>query len=552
MAYRGLTVTISLGQGGLRTDDSQSILQPTDLISATNVNFNSNLIEKDGGSTRFNTSAITDGIYGAFDWWPTQDINDRKLVVVGGDGKVYAIDNAGAETEITASGGAPATLSLTNRPFFLACGKEVAANNRKLFIFNGVDPVQIIDGTATIRTSLGSPPADWSGSNQPKAAFLHRGAVYAFGNVNRPHFIYRSSLTSHADFSTAAPVTQLYSVYPGEGDSLQASAIFRGKPLVMKSPWGLYALEDSDVDPANWYFARVSTEIGASSPHSVLEALNDILLKSPSDSVQSLSATLEFGDIKAGDVLSILNISQFIRDNTDAEPEFTQTLYYPENKTAYFTYRSAGGTTNDRMLGIRIDTKGSPRAFWITKDAPNCMCLRRDTDLILRPVYGSLDGYVYLMDQEDRNVNDVAYLGEFQTPHLDFGFVDARIAGQLGSKNKIYDYLEMRYYPQGNYSTYVDVYIDQEYSETLEFVQEADDLLADVAVAPDDFMLAESATDPDGSFLAGDAVKFLKRRLNGSGRTISFRVYNAGLNESFKIAELRAAFRASGQQEGRA
>jgi hypothetical protein len=61
--------------------------------------------------------------------------------------------------------------------------------------------------------------------------------------------------------------------------------------------------------------------------------------------------------------------------------------------------------------------------------------------------------------------------------------------------------------------------------------------------------LSEISTDPDGSLLSGDNVKFLRRKLRGQGRTISFRFYNAGLNENFKIASFTTGFRPGGQQE---
>jgi hypothetical protein len=438
-----------MGQGGLRTDDAPTVLKPTDLIVANNVNFHSNLIEKDSGSTRFNLTAIPSGALAAYDWWPTASITDRKLVVVGGDGKVYAINNAGTVTEIT---GGTNPLSITNQFFFIAAGREATTANRKLFIMNGIDPIQVISGTAGTKANLSSPNADWGASNQPRAAFSHRGAIFVFGVPSAPHTVYRSSFTNHEDFSTASPTTVRYSVYQGEGEVLMAAMVFRGKPFVYKSPAGLYALDDSATDPTTWFFVKTSGILGAASPNSVVEALNDVIAKTPTDALLSVAATQQFGDVTASNVLEIQNIAQFIRENTtpDGAPQ-TWGVYYSEKRTLYFNYRSTQGTSPDRLLGVRMETNGAPKATWITKDAPHCLALRKDTQLIPRPIYGSLDGYVYLMDQTSRNVNNVAYIGEFRTPDMDFGFYDARVAGQLEAKNKIYDFLELRYLPQGDY-----------------------------------------------------------------------------------------------------
>lgn len=539
-----------MGQGGLRTDDSQAVLRPTDLIVANNVNFHSSLIEKDSGSTRFNLTAITGGVLATYDWWPTTLLADRKLIVVGGDGKVYAVSNTGTVTEITASGGAPATLSIANEFFFLACGQEATTRDRLLMIMNGIDPIQVIHGTASTRADDNNPNGDWGASNQPRAGFAHRGGVFVFGVPSNPHVVYRSSLADHENFLSAPPTTQRYTVYQGEGEILTGSIVFRGKPFVYKQPCGMYAMDDSDADPANWFFSKFSNVLGAATPNAVVEALNDVIMKTSSDSALSMAATQQFGDVTASDILNIMNIAQFMRDSTNPAGEArTWAVYYSEKRTLYFTFQSSGGTTNDRLLSVRLETSGSPKAVLITKDRPRCLAMRKDTQLIPRPLYGSLDGYVYLMDQAARSVNGTSYVGEFQTPHMDFGFVDARVSGQLDSKNKIFDHLEMRYYPQGDYPIYVAVYIDQLYSETLVFNQEADDLLADTSVAANDFMLSDSDTDPDGSLLAGEDVKFLRRKLHGQGRTISFRPYNSGLNENFKIASLLVAFRAGGQQE---
>lgn len=543
-----------MGLAGLRTDDSQVVLDPTDLIVANNVNFHSSLIEKDSGSVRFNATAITGGIMAAYDWWPTNVITDRRLIVIGGDGLVYAVDNAGVVTTIGPSGSNQVTaMSPHNQIVMVAAGSESGGNPPKLFIFDGVNRPQVITSTGTVRVSLATPVSDWSGTNQPKGAILYKNSLYAWGNNNAPHQIYRSLASNHEDFGTTPT---LYSVYPGDGERITGMVSFRSHLFVYKKPAGVYYLLDDGLgDPSDVtqnFFTKVLSGFGLACPHGIIEALNDLLGKGPSDAISSLEAVQGFGNVKAGDTLEIMNIAQFVRDNTTAAgAEHTHAIYYSEKKTVYFTYQSAGGTVNDRMLSVRIDTRGAPKPAWITKDRPNILALRKDTNFIERPIYGSLDGYVYLMDQTVRSVNGNAFLGEFQTPNLDFGFVDARIAGQLGTKNKIYDFLEMRYYPQGNSNIYIDVYIDQEFTETLVFPQDADALLADVAVQPNDFMLSDSATDPGGSFLAGNDVKYLRRRMTGSGRTVSFRVYNAGNDESFKIASLAAGFRASGQQEGR-
>ena len=65
------------------------------------------------------------------------------------------------------------------------------------------------------------------------------------------------------------------------------------------------------------------------------------------------------------------------------------------------------------------------------------------------------------MDREDRLTGGSAYTGEFKTGHMDFKWMGEDIA----SKNKLYDFLEVEFIPQGTWDLYVDVYIDGTFSE---------------------------------------------------------------------------------------
>jgi hypothetical protein len=280
--------------------------------------------------------------------------------------------------------------------------------------------------------------------------------------------------------------------------------------------------------------------------------MNDVLVKSSTDSIYSILTVKEFGDIKAGDVLDILAIEHYLIDNTDKSGAIqTHSIFYEENKQAYFTYKSVLGTSNDRILMFKMEPGGKPKATYITKDAPNCLAIRKDTNGVPRPIYGSLDGYIYLMDQANYNVNGNSYIGEFQTPHMDMGFIQLK-SGSLSDMNKNFDFLSLKMAPLGDWNVYADIFIDGNLYETVTIPMTGDDVLADVNVfSPNDFMLAETPNDPQGSFLAGEELISVQVPLHGCGRTISIRIYNAGLDEGFKIATMFIGFRPSGQQAQR-
>lgn len=544
MAFTGIVQPIPLGQGGIHTDDSPNTIPATDLILANNVTMHNNYIEKDAGSTRFNTSAVPSGVYGAFDWWPTTNLSDRRLIVLGGDGKIYAIDDTGAATEITASGGAPATLTVTNQVYFVTGGNEAAGNAKKLFIMNGSNPVQVISGTGTTRTNLATPPAEWVSGKQPRFGAIVEGRLALFGSDAAPHTLYLSRTDNHETLTGSG--TLQFPVYPGEGERLTSGFIMGGRFYMLKYPSYAYGLITDNADNTQWYVRKATAGFGAATPHAVVPTLNDVLVKTAEDSVLSILAVQEFGDVKAGDVFNILRMEQFVRDSINTSGALlTHSLYYPEKKLAYFTFKSTLGSSNDRMMLFRLDTQGKPKASFITKDAPNCLALRKDSNGVLRPIYGSLDGYVYLMDQEDRNVAGAAYVGEFQTPHMDFGFRDQKLA----EINKNFVFLELRYVPKSDCTIYADTFIDGNYYDTYSIQMRADAVLGDTLPDTNDFMLADSANDPEGSFLAGEDLATTLIPIAGMGRSISIRIYNSGLNETFKIASLFIGFKPSGQQQ---
>src|SRR5690242_18450402 len=122
MGYAGSKVTVPVGLGGLYTDDSQGMIPQGKLISALNINIQNGLVEKDFGSTKMHSTPFPAGILCVFDWWP----NDwtQRLIVLCKDGKIYKMKDDLSYSEVTASGGAPATLTVGVQAHMVAGGAE--------------------------------------------------------------------------------------------------------------------------------------------------------------------------------------------------------------------------------------------------------------------------------------------------------------------------------------------------------------------------------------------------------------------------------------------
>jgi hypothetical protein len=527
MGFEGQIATIQCGIGGLHTDDPHTIIPISNLVRANNVALRNGLIEKEPGSRRFNATAFGGGVYAAFDWWP-DDVTQR-LIAVTGAGRVYKMPDYLTQTEITAAGTAPSTLSPSTQTHIMSCGQESAGRAKKFMIFTGKNPVQVVSGDGSTRTDLASPTADWAGSHQPSFGFMHRGRVIAMGNANNPHGIYISDDDDHENFATGGAQ---YSVYPGEGERLFSGFVYKGRAFLLKYPRGVYFIDDTNPNVTQWYIQKVSSTFGAASAHPAIEVLNDLLCANITGSITSLNATQAFGDVESGDILSRMRCEDFMRKTTSPSGNLDRhALYYEDRKLGLFTYRSAGGMKNDRIMYVDFSMEGNPRVTWSTKDQANCLALMKDVYGVPRPIYGADDGYIYQMDQNDRDVGGSAYTAEFMTPDLDFGQSGPGLADQ----NKLYKFLELTFESCGRWNAYVEVFIDGKSVETIAFPMSHGPVLGTFRVGKDR--------------VGGRTLHACMKPLHGMGRRIAFRVYNGGYRENFKIASIRVYYRLSGQQQ---
>jgi len=528
MGYQGQVATIPLGKAGLHTDDPQDDIPPGDLLESTNVTFENNVAEKAPGSIRYNSSALTSGVVAVYDWWPMPW--KQRMVAVTRDGKVWLFRNRTSATEITPNGDAPTALTINGQVKILQVGNESSGRSKKLMILSGNDPIQIISGDNLTRSNITSPAADWAIGNYPSFAFMSRNRVIAIGCDDNPHRVYVSDDDDHEQFASGGGTI---AIYPGEGDKLFGGYVYKGRAFLFKYPIGVYFIDDSGGStPDTWIPKRASASFGVASPHAIIEPMDDLLLANAEGSVTSLQATQAFGDVRSGDVLNNLRCEKYILKNSNpvGNPD-RHAIYYKHKKQIFFSYRSAAGTRNDRLLMMDVSNPQKARVSWLTKDQPNCLALRKDIRGIDRPIYGAEDGFIYLMDRTGRAVNGSAYSMDLQTSHMDFAGGDPAQA----ESNKLFDFLEVVFEPTGRWSVSIDVLIDGKFSETINFQASWGNVLGD-------FPLGTSRLTPP-------VPRSARKELHGMGRRISFRCYNSGSYQNIRLVKLRVYYRYSGQQQ---
>lgn len=379
-------------------------------------------------------------------------ITSERLVTATSDGNLYMDQNTGLADDIDflniKTGLVP---SLVPGKFVLGGRENGPATKRKLFWFSGRDIVQVITSSAGVLSdaNIALPPADWTGFNQPVSGVFsgNSNRLVGFGNINDGHRLYFSSATNHEDFTTT-PLT--VEVYSGIGNQIWCGISFGGLLMFWKYPRGIFMIDDSDTTAP--IVRRKSEALGcAPSPHAVLPIDDDVLFLAANGTFHLLSAVDTLSGTRASDLSYRLGISKWIRDHVNlVRLNQVVSVWYPHKKQAYFGVPSTDSNVCDLTLKFDfggVDTGQDVRFSYSRRDTPGAFAVRRSADpdlhdAVERPINGE-GGLVYLMDREARNKAGQPYIGLFQTPFLDFSYVDPKCR----TRHKIPEHLEMVFEP---------------------------------------------------------------------------------------------------------
>ncbi len=540
MGYEGQIAQIPIGIMGLMSDLAPSQIPHTALTKVINCDFAPGYVQKAPGAIQYNRSALSAGIIALLDYWPTT--YKQRLFAATSDGKIYR--DYGDRNFNLGAAVATGLGNLTNRSQFVVGGNETASADKKIFFFSGgLNQIKVCSGDNSTFASISGPAADWPNptissnpqSNFPNFGLIHRGRLWAFAKS----VAYASTTASHEDFTSQT--TLINNVGPGEGGDIIGATVYKTKLIVWKAGDLVYFLNDDDSSASNWYFAKYADGMGISGWHAASQVLDDLLIGTNTNKLISFKATQAFGNFVQADIFKQAKVSKFFLENTTPiGNQFQHSLFYSDKGIALFTTRTKGRQNNDCLIQLDISQPDSPKYGIWTHLAPDCLTLRRNMNNILKPIYGASDGFVYLMDHEDRSVGAIgsgtAYTGEFRTADLDMRHLDPSLA----HKNKHWDFLGVTFQEEGNYQLSVDVWIDGRFNETINFPQTIDTNYAGA------FVLGSA-----GSVTGGLDEKTIWMPLHGMGRRITFRCYNSGNNQNFKVSMLTVGFRPGAEQATR-
>lgn len=522
MSYRGVMATFPIGLQGLHGARNPSKLGPGHLVYTEGLDIDGGVLIKEGGANKLNASGVGGDITSGFSWSPTATAyHDIVFIDNGATGLVKR--DAGLTTFPTTlvSG---LTLPVRYAPHFCTGGGEAVAALRHLFMFSDTNQVQVLDEAAATMGAITTPAADWA-SSFPTFGVLHDNRLFAGGNASDQHRIYYSTLTNHEDFTGAGSGT--ISIFPGEGDELCGGYSFRGLLILFKRPRGIYVVDTRDATPANWKVQRLSTAVGLAGPHALVPKSNDILFLDPIGSFHLMSAVQDFGDIKASDIGLASDVYTFMRRNINIPGlSMAQGVWYPEQQKAYYMLPRTGSVSLDMRVIIDFsDPSFGVRYLTSRRDEASSIWMRRDALGIERPALGDADGFVWMIDQEDRDKDGASYLTEFETSDTDFSFLDSGFAGK--TKN----------------GQFLEIVGDLANQTTIEVIpvwdgRQESPIIFDLGFASaalDSFLL-------DFDSLSADGIVTQRRRLPGQGRRLKLIVRNNALADEIRISEVRVEF----------
>jgi len=524
MAYDAQQKLIRFGQFGLMSDIASDNIPDGALIRCENAQFLNGIIEK--------ADEITDWVYGNPDY-TTPSFTGEKPVgnhryfpfpkmerqcVVTDSGNVYKYTSPFFRVPVTPESGSPATLSLSGNPVIVSGGNEVQGNSKKVFIFTGNSQVQVIEGDGTTRRNIANPAADWS-TSYPTYGLIFRGKLVAFGNISNPHGIYFSSTTDQEDFRATTVGVLAMQVFPGEGEGIISAFVYKTKLFVFKKPYGVYVLNDTDVDPTNWFFQKTSGSFGIASPLSFFEATDDMYILSNDATIISMSAALRIGDVYNADLLSGTKTATYFRSivrNQYLGKSFA--CYLPKKKIGVFafpSYKSKDGYCDSL---IYVDFNGDiPRLSWHRyKDSEFTSCH------YFKDSYGDDQFLFSKLNFNGSTYQDGVMATYFPAHSTDTPFRIQTPNSNLGVEgNKNFDGFELLYESTNNYPLAVDVYVDSKFSETFLVQPFYGQVLGPVIFAPGG-KFANPVFTLGSGYTAGRGTRPKWNSLHARGQTISF------------------------------
>ena len=461
MAWDGIRpIELLLGREGLILRRNADLIPLGALRNARNLTLEDSTLRTAGGASKLGTPPAAVTIMAAVDYFPT--LGTQRTVVYASGGTIRKDDGAGGSWATLKSGLTTADVV----PMFALAGAELVNRNKKLFVADRVNTVQVLSADGSTTSDLATPPADWNGTNQPGWLAPHGRWLWGGGNANDPKRAYRSSGDDHEDWTTL-PFTLSIA---GEYERLVAGMDYKGGLLLWGYPEGVWFVRaDSPDAPATaWQIDKVARP-GAAGPANIIAIEDDVLWTSPDGSQHLVSATNATGSARASDI-GARKLGSFFADSINLSLlSSAQWVYYAHKQVAMLACHAAGQTTKNLRVDFDVRQTQEVGERWLLsdRDRNEALFMRKKSEVLI-PAMGDAVGQIWELDQAGRNKDGTGYESTWETADVDFG----RLLGRAGRKTSG-KFIQLIYDPRQSATLTLEVQRDGDTKQTIQFSLDA-------------------------------------------------------------------------------
>lgn len=341
--------------------------------------------------------------------------------------------------------------------------------------------------------------------------------------------------SSFADASEPISGALNFPIYPAEGDGIVGAISFRGVLVIFKYPVGIYILDTRDPSPTNWSVSKLSGAIGTINHSCIIQIENDVICMDEGGNIHLLSATNDLGDINTSNISQLADMRPYLQAEASlSDIRRTVGIWYAGRRQAWFSLPTIANINNDLRLIVDFNKPDvGPRFIPSRRDVAICMWLRPGVSSLSKPVVGDDDGFVWLLEDDARNKDGVAYPLIFETSNNDLSFLDPALA----SKAKNASFLEIVAEPRGNWDLTVNVFWDDILTDVVQF-----------SMGQSGATLGTFVLDVDA--LTSSVVSSNRQRIAGSGRRFRLLGRNDGVDQNVAISSFYLSFTVADERTG--
>jgi hypothetical protein len=457
---------------------------------------------KIGGTSKLNSSVIESGanIRGLFDFWRqgASALPVQRRVIYAGT-KILA-DAANGTFSAIKTG-----LEDGKVPCFTVFNDDLILSSDSV-----VDVPMIYNGTAV--SNLGGTPPPFSFS------CVHKNHVWAAGDASQPSRLYYSKQYDAENWTHAT--SGHIDIDPDDGDRITAIASHKNELWVFKGPYkgSIHRITGSANTGADAFARKPFIDgLGAVAHNTLFRFRDDLGFMWSDGTIHSLAATAAYGDFNEAALSR--PIHRYLREHMNlAQLKKAWAATHVTKSLVLFTIPIDSSTVPNQILMMDY-TRGT--VWWALWPALDAFCVARVIDVATPTIMiGGRDGYVRKTDVANRAIDSVtAIASKVTTPFTNYGSsIDMKTLATAS----------VGIAPKGNYDVEFRWTRDDNAQQTLTVNQGGGDVLG--AASANQFTL-------DSSALAGASYvdRFMELEEGGEFRSISYEVYNAGLNEDMEL-----------------